>query len=100
MRGAASERGIDFAQSSSWDLYRQSAMDAEFDALTIRRKGEVQALGLVAQSQGSRFAARQAGKAATYGAGASALATAAAAADGYGTYKYRTAGRTTGGEVD
>jgi hypothetical protein len=101
MRGAAAERGIDFAQSSAWDLYRQSAMDAEFDALTIRRKGEVQARGLVAQADGARFAAKQAGQGARYGAAASALATAAAAANGYGTYRYRMAGRTTGaGEVD
>ena len=100
MRGAAAERGIDFAQSSAWDLYRQSAMDAEFDALTIRRKGEVEARGLMAQADGSRFAAKQAGTGARYGAAASALAVGAAAAQGYGTYKYRTAGRTTGGEVD
>ena len=94
MRGAAAERGIDLRSSSAWDLYRQSSMDAEFDALAIRRKGEVQARGLLAERDGARFAAGEHRKGALYGAGASVLSTGAAAAGGYGTYRYRMAGRT------
>lgn len=99
MRGAAAERGIDLASSSAWDLYRQSAMDAEFDALAIRRQGEVQARGLLAQRDGARFAAKQHRQGALIGAGASLLSTTAAAAGGAADYHKLMAGRTPGGTV-
>ena len=94
-RATAAERGLDFASSSAWDLYRQSAIDAEADALAIRRKGEMQARGSQMQAATSRFAAKQAGTAALIGAGASALSVGGAAADGYGDYQLLTAGRAT-----
>ena len=92
-RSMAAERGLSLASSSAWDLYRQSAVDAEADALAIRRKGEMQARGLEMQAAGSRFASKEAGKAARIGAGASALSVGGAAAGGYGDYQLLTAGR-------
>ncbi len=94
LRAATTERGLDLASSSAWDLYRQSAMDAEADALEIRRKGEMEARGLEARGAASRFAAGQARTAGRIGAGASLLSVGAAAASGYGDYSLFMAGRT------
>lgn len=85
-RSRAAERGIDLAGSSAWDLYRQSAVDAEADALAIRRKGEMEGRGLDLQAEGSQFAARQARTQANIGAGATLLNMGSAAASGYANY--------------
>jgi len=92
-RSTAAARGLDLAGSSAWDLYRQSAIDAEADALELRRKGESQARGLDARAAGSKFAAKQARTAGRIGIGASLLSTGAAAADGAGDFRLLTAGR-------
>lgn len=95
LRAGVADRGIDLASSSAWDLYRQSAIDAEADALAIRRQGEQQARGYANQAAGASFAAKQHRQGARIGAAASALGVAAAGSEGLSTYKYRTAGRGT-----
>lgn len=53
-RAALSQAGIGLSGSAA-DVYRQSATNAELDALNIRYEGELAARGLLAQSELSRF---------------------------------------------
>lgn len=92
LRSSASSRGLALS-GSAWDLYMESAVDAELDALEIRRVGAVQEKGLRLQSAASKFSAANHNLGGKIGAGASVLAVGAAAAGGYA--RYQNGGRTT-----
>lgn len=83
---ATAESGVDLSSGSALDLYKQSATNAELDALNIRYGGQMQALGMDSQAALDSMSAQQSrnnsGAALTAGylnAGASALSS-------YGTY--------------
>jgi hypothetical protein len=94
-RSTAAERGL-LLTGSAWDLYRQAAIDAEEDALLVRRQGALRARGLLVQSAVSRSEAGSFRTGARIGAGAAILSGGAAAAQGYGTYRYHQAGQGAG----
>lgn len=98
-RSAAASRGLQLT-GSAWDLYMESAVDAERDALEVRRVGKLNAKGLELQSAASRFSAGSYRQGAILGAGASALSAGATAARGYGNYQAGTARAPTAIEVD
>jgi len=56
-RAALAESGVGLSGSSA-DIYRQSAANAELDALNIRYEGELAARGLLAQSELDRYGGR------------------------------------------
>lgn len=58
-RAALSQAGIGLSGSAA-DIYRQSATNAELDALNIRYEGGLQTRGLLAQSELGRQSARMA----------------------------------------
>lgn len=88
-RAALSQAGIGLSGSAA-DVYAQDAANAELDALNIRYEGELQARGLLAQSELSTYQSRVSrmnGKAAMRGAKISAASTLlAAAGNAYGGY--------------
>jgi len=59
-RAALSQAGIGLAGSAA-DVYGQSAANAELDALNIRYEGELDARGLLAQSELTRYEGKVAG---------------------------------------
>lgn len=89
-RAAIAESGTGFSGSNA-DVMRQSATNAELDAMNIRYGADVQALGYKNQATSSRFNAKlskNSGKAAAmagYLSGASTLAS--SAISNYGTGK-------------
>ncbi len=56
-RAAVSQSGVGFGGSSQ-DVYQQSALDAELDALNIRYQGELEARGLLEQAKIERMEGR------------------------------------------
>jgi len=89
-RAALAQAGIGVGFGSALDIEEQSAIRAEFDALTIRYEGEMQAKGLLAaaeqdlfQGQVARAAGKNAQTASYISAGASLLSGAAQ----YGAYR-------------
>jgi hypothetical protein len=76
-RAALSQAGIGLSGSAA-DIYRQSATNAELDALNIRYEGGLQTRGLLAQSELGRQSARMArinGRLERQGANLSAAST-------------------------
>jgi hypothetical protein len=59
-RAALAQAGIGLSGSAA-DVYGQSAANAELDALNIRYEGELQARGLLAQSELTRYEGKVAG---------------------------------------
>jgi hypothetical protein len=93
-RAAIAESGFD-ASGSMLDLVNQSSTNAELDALNIRYTGEMQAKGLLAQSQLSNYQgsiygmnAEDAKTASYVGVGSALLGAANNMYSGRGTYKW------------
>jgi hypothetical protein len=82
-RAAVTQSGFT-ADGTNLDLVKQSATNAELDALNIRYEGQLQAVGDIQQANLSNMAATDATQAGIYNAGASALSA-------YGGYKRSTA---------
>lgn len=59
-RAAIAQSGIGMGSGSSLDIARQSAVEAELDALNIRYEGELRATGAKAQAQQFRAQAKSA----------------------------------------
>ena len=87
-RAALAESGGGMGGSAA-DVMRQSSINAELDALTLRYEGDLRARGLEAEAQQERFAGKVAKRASYFNAASSILSGAAA----YGAYgenkKYR-----------
>lgn len=87
-RAALSQAGIGLGGSAA-DVYGQSATNAELDALNIRYEGDLQARGLLAQSQLSTYEGKVAGmnaasaRSGSYWNAASSLLAGASSAYGY-----------------
>lgn len=71
-RAALAQAGIG-VDGSAYDIARQSAINAELDALNIRYEGQLRAKGLRDQATVTRFEGRQARTAGFLGAGAAIL---------------------------
>lgn len=71
-RAALAQAGIG-VDGSAYDIARQSAINAELDALNIRYDGQLRAKGLNNQAMITRFEGRQARTAGHLGAGAALL---------------------------
>jgi hypothetical protein len=67
---------------SAADVMRQSSINAELDALTLRYEGDLRARGMQAEAQQERFAGKVAKRAGYFNAASSILSGAAA----YGAY--------------
>lgn len=71
-RAALAQAGIG-VDGSAYDIARQSAVNAELDALNIRYEGQLRAKGLRDQATITRFEGKQARTAGYLGAGAAIL---------------------------
>ena len=71
-RAALAQAGVGL-NGSTYDVARQSAVNAELDALNIRYEGQLAARGLQGQAAMTQFEGRQARTAANMGAGAALL---------------------------
>lgn len=86
-----------FAQSgggmggSAADVMRQSSINAELDALTMRYEGELRARGLESQAAAERFAGKQAQRAGYFEAAGTILGGAAKYGDARETRRLRQA---------
>ena len=81
-RAAAGATGITMESFS--DVFAQTALDTELDALAIRYGGDIESSRYKSEATGQRFAGTQAKKAGILSAGATLLTGAGKA---YGTYK-------------
>ena len=81
-RAAAGATGITMESFS--DVFAQTALDTELDALAIRYGGDIESSRYKSEATGQRFAGKQAKKAGILSAGATLLTGAGKA---YGTYK-------------
>lgn len=94
-RAALAQAGIGLSGSAA-DVYGQSAANAELDALNIRYEGELDARGLLAQSELSRYSGQTAGVNARSARSAGRLDAAssllAGASNAYGSYRTRRPG--------
>ncbi|SAL59690.1 hypothetical protein AWB71_03312 [Caballeronia peredens] len=88
---ASAESGVDLASGSALDLYKQSATNAELDALNIRYGSRLQAQGLQSQSVLDNMSAAQADSNASSAMTAGYLNAGASALSAYGTYTSRKA---------
>lgn len=78
-RAASAQSGIDMTSGSLADLYGQSAINAELDALNIRYGGYKEAAGLAREATQQRYRAAQT-------RGLAALTAGSAALSSYGSY--------------
>lgn len=88
---AMAESGVDISSGSALDLYKQSATNAELDALNIRYGSQLQAQGLQQQSTLDTLSANQSDRNASSAQTAGYLNAGASALSAYGTYTTRQA---------
>lgn len=88
---AMAQSGVDLASGSALDLYKQSATNAELDALNIRYGSQLQAQGLQSQSTLDQAQATQDQRNASTAMTAGYLNAGAAALSSYGNYSTRQA---------
>lgn len=88
---AMAQTGTDLASGSALDLYKQSATNAELDALNIRYGSQLQAQGLQSQSTLDSMQATQDRRNASDAMTAGYLNAGAAALSSYGSYSTRQA---------
>lgn len=84
--GATAQSGVDLSSGSALDLYKQSATNAELDALNIRYGSQLQAQGLQSQTVLDSMSAQQSRNNASTAMTAGYLNAGAAALSSYGTY--------------
>jgi len=88
---AMAQSGTDLASGSALDLYKQSATNAELDALNIRYGSQLQAQGLQSQSTLDAMQATQDQRNASTAMSNGYLNAGAAALSSYGSYSSRAA---------
>lgn len=85
-RAATAQSGVDLASGSALDLYKQSATNAELDALNIRYGAQLQGQGMQQQSTLDSLSADQARSNANSALTAGYLNAGASALSSYGAY--------------
>lgn len=85
------QSGVDLSSGSALDLYKQSATNAELDALNIRYGSQLQAQGFKSQSTLDAMQADQQRRNASTAMQAGYLNAGAAALSSYGSYSTRSA---------
>lgn len=85
-RAGAAQSGVDLASGSALDLYKQSATNAELDALNIRYGAQLQSQGFQQQATLDTMSAQQARNNASAATTAGYLSAGASALSAYGTY--------------
>lgn len=85
-RAATAESGVDLTSGSALDLYKQSATNAELDALNIRYGGQMQALGFKSQASLDTMSAQQSENNASAALTGGYLNAGASALSSYGAY--------------
>jgi hypothetical protein len=88
---AMAQSGTDLASGSALDLYKQSATNAELDALNVRYGAQLQAQGLQSQGTLDAMQATQNRSNASTAMSAGYLNAGAAALSAYGSYSTRSA---------
>ncbi len=83
---ATAQSGVDLSSGSALDLYKQSATNAELDALNIRYGAQLQAQGFQQQGTLDTLSAQQARSNASSAMTAGYLNAGAAALSSYGSY--------------